>query len=535
MAVMTKLVGLKNFGLWSKISLLVLIGGIILVLKYAFLINKSATKETNNSASCLNCNILLIDVDILRSDSLPCYGYFRNTAPNICQLALKSILFENNFAPNTYTLPSAVSTVTSLQANFHKLGAGTANKLSPEIPTLAETLKNSGYQTVLVGDLNGFAFLADENGGARGYDLITDQPIEEVIQNLKKNPKPWFVHYYLAGLHMPYLLPEGVVPLEKLAAPVKLPITKIDYDQLLNKYLRKNYLAVFQKQAILEFRNFFTTPEEPNEIKLTELFKNLYFKQPNPEKYLKDFWKPQSLAYLESFNQKNPAEVAFVKMLYDTNITLIDQQLGELFKLIEISPNSKKTIKIIMSDHGEAFGEHDIFGHEADFHSILFKTPLIIYSPYLMATRISATSSNLDIFPTILELVGLNKISQLQGKSLIKDIYNQKLNQKVSDRFILSQASYLGTVLQNRDWLYFLPEGSNDINQSKLFNKSSDPKEVNNLAKNYPELCLSLYNQAKIYQSYQAVDFSQNPINNKLPSQIFSLKKLDQMKKEGYF
>ena len=54
---------------------------------------------------CPWCNIVLIDIDILRADALPCYGYKRNTAPNICALAQKGLVFTDNYAQSTWTLP----------------------------------------------------------------------------------------------------------------------------------------------------------------------------------------------------------------------------------------------------------------------------------------------------------------------------------------------------------------------------------------------------------------------------------------------
>jgi arylsulfatase A-like enzyme len=52
-------------------------------------------------------------VDTLRADHLPCYGYRRPTAPNICALAADGILFENAISQAPWTLPSTAALLTS--------------------------------------------------------------------------------------------------------------------------------------------------------------------------------------------------------------------------------------------------------------------------------------------------------------------------------------------------------------------------------------------------------------------------------------
>ena len=68
---------------------------------------------SNQNTSQNNFNIVLITIDALRADHLSCYGYERNTSPNIDKVAEKGILFKNVIAPSSWTAPSMVSLFTS--------------------------------------------------------------------------------------------------------------------------------------------------------------------------------------------------------------------------------------------------------------------------------------------------------------------------------------------------------------------------------------------------------------------------------------
>ena len=66
-----------------------------------------------------NYNVILISMDCCRADHLSCYGYHRNTTPNIDKLAKESALFKKCFSQSTYTLPSHTTMLTSLYPSAH--------------------------------------------------------------------------------------------------------------------------------------------------------------------------------------------------------------------------------------------------------------------------------------------------------------------------------------------------------------------------------------------------------------------------------
>ena len=81
-------------------------------------------------------NVVCIVIDTLRADHLPMYGHERDTAPFMNQLAEEGVVFENTYAPSSWTAPSTASLFTSLYPFQH--GARTnKHRLPPETPTLA--------------------------------------------------------------------------------------------------------------------------------------------------------------------------------------------------------------------------------------------------------------------------------------------------------------------------------------------------------------------------------------------------------------
>ena len=85
-------------------------------------------------------HVILISLDTLRSDHLSCYGYGRDTSPNIDLLARDGVLFAETRAPSPWTLPSHISLMTALDTVNHGV-VTTDRRLDPRTPTLAELLK----------------------------------------------------------------------------------------------------------------------------------------------------------------------------------------------------------------------------------------------------------------------------------------------------------------------------------------------------------------------------------------------------------
>jgi arylsulfatase A-like enzyme len=110
--------------------------------------------------------------------------------------------------------------------------------------------------------------------------------------------------------------------------------------------------------------------------------------------------------------------------IYDNSIRWVDRLIGVLIEDLEERGLRDKTLIIVASDHGEAFGEHGREGHARDVYSEVVTTPLIISFPFRLPEPlvVEAPSENVDLWPTLLDLLGLEPIEGADGRSLRPEI-----------------------------------------------------------------------------------------------------------------
>ena len=106
--------------------------------------------------------------------------------------------------------------------------------------------------------------------------------------------------------------------------------------------------------------------------------------------------------------------------IYDNSIRWVDRLIGVLIEDLEERGLRDKTLIIVASDHGEAFGEHGREGHARDVYSEVVTTPLIVSFPFRLPEPlvVEAPSENVDLWPTLLDLLGLEPIEGADGRSL---------------------------------------------------------------------------------------------------------------------
>ena len=91
-------------------------------------------------------NIILITLDALRPDHLGCYGYRKNTSPNIDRISREGIIFLNVIAQSSFTPTSMASLLTSAYPFAHGVYAF-GDKISDNLSTLSDLLKQNDFQT----------------------------------------------------------------------------------------------------------------------------------------------------------------------------------------------------------------------------------------------------------------------------------------------------------------------------------------------------------------------------------------------------
>ncbi len=107
---------------------------------------------------------------------------------------------------------------------------------------------------------------------------------------------------------------------------------------------------------------------------------------------------------------------------YDTEIRLVDQELGELFRALERTGLQDDTVVVVASDHGEAFGEHHgVHFHGQHLYEEHLASVLFVRVPGLTrgGVKVSSPVSLLDVMPTVLDAVGVQLAHRVSGRSLL--------------------------------------------------------------------------------------------------------------------
>lgn len=107
--------------------------------------------------------------------------------------------------------------------------------------------------------------------------------------------------------------------------------------------------------------------------------------------------------------------------LYDEEVFWTDMWIGKLLDFVEAQPWGKKTAVIVSADHGEGFGEHNIWHHAHEIWNELIRVPLFARIPGRKPRTIDVPRSGIDIPATIAELVGMKDIPPMHGKSLVAE------------------------------------------------------------------------------------------------------------------
>jgi arylsulfatase A-like enzyme len=105
---------------------------------------------------------------------------------------------------------------------------------------------------------------------------------------------------------------------------------------------------------------------------------------------------------------------------YDREIRFLDDELQRLFAAIGEDGRARPPIVVILSDHGEEFGEHGGWQHGSTVYEELLRVPLIFWAPGRVAAgrRHATQVSLIDVAPTLLELAGIPPPPAMQGTSL---------------------------------------------------------------------------------------------------------------------
>lgn len=420
--------------------------------KYKYLLSITSMLFTLIFISCRSSqsleesprNIVLISLDTLRADHLGCYGYERDTSPNIDNLAKKGVLFKNVVSQSEKTAPSHMTMFTSLYPSVHRVSLGkTVNSMSilpAQFTTLPQILKDQGFKTAA---FTGGGQVAAEFGFARGFDIfkenmgrLFDSKLKQVKDWINKNKKSrFFLFLHTYQIHDPYVPP----------APF-------------NKKFSNNYEGwIVDNYLTLKIRA----------------------REEDYEKMSRKFWggnknfTDDGYIRVDNFSEDDVQQLID---LYDGEIAYTDNWIQQVIKELENQNLLENTLIIITSDHGEEFLEHHGFLHEdLYFEDVTVPLIMIWINNFPSGAIIEEQVRLLDLLPTILNITSSPIPEYCQGQSLIPFI---KGNREFLPAFSESPFGFR-KALRTEEWCYI----EDDELGNQLYSRHDDPQEKINLIK----------------------------------------------------
>jgi arylsulfatase A-like enzyme len=339
-------------------------------------------------------NVLLLVVDSLRKRSLGA-GEGGPRTPFFDRLSRESVCFTQANATECWTLPSHISMFTGLLPSAHGAHFGTM-RYEGTAPTIAEWLCAAGYSTEVL--TRNTIFDGRLPGATRGFERNTLTQVSLPTFS----PAAWFVALTKPRLrrqvrNLGFFSPEQKESLAFLRSYARsiFPADHILLEQLLERLRAQRESG---RPGFL-FANLYDVhaPYPPTEDSivwpvrsLDDLLENLFAFQALP--------KISSHAYLkDGFSLPARSREALLRR-YHRAVELADQKLGAFFAEADASGLLDDTLVIVTSDHGEAFGEHELYLHDASVYDVHLSVPLWIRHPRRPAEVVDDVVSLADLF-----------------------------------------------------------------------------------------------------------------------------------------
>ena len=202
---------------------------------------------------------------------------------------------------------------------------------------------------------------------------------------------------------------------------------------------------------------------------------------------------------------------------YDNAIHWTDRNVATLVIALEEKQLMEKTLVVIASDHGEAFREHGLEGHAKNLYQEVVATPVIIVLPWFLEEPlvIDAMTENVDLWPTILDLVGIEPVDQTDGRSLVPLLLGEA-DPHPGPAFAQLDRNWANTHRANpivvvRDDDAKLIWRKNRPQPIELFDLAADPTEQINIHREETEATQELLAAARAYYEREPASWGARP------------------------
>lgn len=204
------------------------------------------------------------------------------------------------------------------------------------------------------------------------------------------------------------------------------------------------------------------------------------------------------LSHQEILREKSLKRRSWLRYL--NSLHFADAVLGQFVEALRKEGLLKNTLIFLFADHGEAFYQHRRnYLHSFFVYEENVRLPFMIYNPDLFPqqVRYEGISRHVDLYPTLLDILGLDKPNHLEGISLISPHKQQSA---------YFHTHWYKDIVGMRDGKWkFIRHNCNGYEE--LFDLEQDPDERNNLVDQYPELAKTFRTYVASVRQYKRVYF----------------------------
>ncbi len=432
-------------------------------------------------------NVIWMVADTLRRDHIGAYGNREIHTPSLDALAAKSVRFDRYYAASFPTMPARADYFTGrFTVSFMQW-----ERIPESQATLAEILAGNGINTAAVVDTP--FYLGDDMNYDRGFKTY-----EEIPGQLPRRD---------TGVPRPRPVSPSK-PQSRLEAECFAPQTFAKAMQWLERNYKKDFFLYIDTWDPHEGWN---APWY-----YTELYWPDYDGEPLGVGF--GYWKDTPGMTREKLNKAHAT--------YCGEVTMVDTWVGNLLRQVEYMGLMDNTAIIFTTDHGTHFDEHGgrygkitftsrmepgsgkvpNLGRTPHYEEVI-AVPLFIYVPGISPGTYSKLTSAIDLMPTVLDIIGQEIPSSVEGKSLLPKVKDTSLpgyehvitsfsflndgDKQVSADGVKRDVEYdsMATVTTD-EWslLYDTKPGG-----SELYNLKSDPKQEKNVIYQHPDVARELH------------------------------------------
>jgi choline-sulfatase len=428
-------------------------------------------------------NILWICADDLAAYACGAYGGRGARTPNIDRLAARGMRFDRAFCNAPVCTASRQSFLTGRYPRT--IGVTQLASVLPESETtLAELLKENGYETAAIGKMHfnsalkhGFDVRLDYAGHQK---LLREHPARAVPADLAVLP-PWrpfrdAARIWLNSGALPFAAYDADMPGTWFANEgAKYLMARGDKDSAANRSPFFLMVSFYEPHSPFRFPVEFAGRHQAGEYTVPPIGNDDDDQIP------------------AIFRDLTKTEKQGIAAAYHTSVEFLDKNIGVVLDALDRSGEAENTLVIFTGDHGYLLGHHGRFEKHCCFEEAI-RAPLVVCLPgrIMPGQQSSALVELIDVVPTILELCGITPPATVQGRTLVPTLTGRVTTHR--DAVFIEYSENEEAAVRTDRWKFIYGTGRRERKDGyttgrplpgrtiRLYDLAADPGELTNLA-----------------------------------------------------